>query len=382
MGPINLHSHKNRGLSQKLLAVNWSYLLVVTIIASIGFLELYSAARGNLSPWADRQMMRFIVGTGILITAAVIDLKHWLRWSYLFFFLSFIGLVVVELFGFIGMGAQRWINIGFFQLQPSELVKVAIILALARYFHFSTPTEVRQLRHLIIPTLMILVPAFLVILQPDLGTALMLIMIGGIIMFAAGIPMWIFTTAIVGACAAIPVLWQFLHDYQKQRVYTFLNPESDPLGSGYHIIQSKIALGSGGFWGKGFLNGSQGYLNYVPEKQTDFIFSLFSEELGMFGGIILLSLYLLLVGMGYKIAFNAKSQFAKLVAIGVSSSIFLYVFINMSMVMGLLPVVGVPLPLLSYGGTSLLTLLMAMGFMMSIEVHPNSNLHRPSQYEG
>lgn len=376
-----MKTKKNDTPLKKLRCVNWSFLLIVTIISCIGFLTLYSAAQGHLAPWAEKQIFRFMVGMLLLLMIALTDLRIWLKYAYILYCVSFIALIVVECIGRIAGGAQRWINLYIFHLQPSELMKIALILALARYFHFRSDKEIRQIRFFIFPLLLILAPVILVILQPDLGTALMMLMSGGIIVFAAGLPMGIVLGALGSCIGLLPILWLFLHDYQKQRVLTFLDPGIDPLGSGYHIIQSKIALGSGGILGKGLLKGSQSYLDYLPEKQTDFIFTMFSEEFGLLGGIILLSLYGVLIYMGYVTAHHSRHQFGRLICLGIISTVFLYVFINMAMVMGLLPVVGVPLPLMSYGGTAMLSMLMGLGFLMSVQVHPHIQLHRPTRYD-
>jgi rod shape determining protein RodA len=274
------------------------------------------------------------------------------------------------------MGAQRWINLGVFQLQPSEVMKIALVLALARYFNGLTYGEVGNLLNLIIPLAMVAMPALLVLRQPDLGTALMMIAGSGAIFFLAGVRIWKFLALIFAGLAAIPIVWQFLHAYQQKRILTFLNPESDPLGSGYHILQSKIALGSGGIFGKGFLKGSQSHLNFLPEKQTDFIFTMLAEEFGMVGALGLIGLYVLVLAYGFAIAIRARSQFGRLVALGVSTTLFLYLFINVAMVMGLIPVVGVPLPMISYGGTAMLTMMTGLGLMLGVSVHRDVRIAR------
>ncbi|MBL0941391.1 MAG: rod shape-determining protein RodA, partial [Alphaproteobacteria bacterium] len=280
----------------------------------------------------------------------------------------------VELAGRIGKGGQRWIDLYVFQLQPSELIKIALILALSRYYHGLSLNDIRKSSFLITPLLLILLPAVFVMRQPDLGTAILLIMGGGSLIFLAGVRLWKF--AFVGILTALsaPLIWNHLRTYQKERVLTFLNPERDPLGSGYNILQSKIALGSGGAWGRGFMKGSQSHLNFLPEKQTDFIFSTFSEEFGMIGSVGLLILYSILIGYGYKVSLISRNTFGRFLAMGVTTILSLYVFINMAMVMGIVPAVGVPLPLISYGGTSMLTLLMGFGFLMSVDVHKDLRL--------
>ncbi|MDD9900484.1 MAG: rod shape-determining protein RodA [Alphaproteobacteria bacterium] len=357
-------------LVDRLFAINWSFLLLLTMIAGIGFASLYSAAGGHFDPWAGKQMARFALGMAGLIVTAMIDIRIWRKLAYPFFGFVCLLLLWVELKGHIGMGAQRWINLGFMQLQPSELMKVATVLALARLFSGATPDDVRNPLFLLLPLGMIAVPVGLVLSQPDLGTALTILMVSGAMFFLAGVSYWMFGLALAGVAAAVPLSWMFLlRDYQKKRVETFLNPESDPLGSGYHITQSKIALGSGGITGKGFLEGTQSRLNFLPEKQTDFIFTLFTEEWGMVGGLGLMALFILLLAYGYVMAFQSQNQFGRLLSAGILSNFFFYIFVNTGMVMGLLPVVGVPLPLVSYGGTVMLSVLFGFGLFMSAYVH-------------
>jgi rod shape determining protein RodA len=356
-------------LRQKLWQMHWLLILLLAAAASVGFAMLYSAAGGSFDPWASRQMMRFGVGMAVLITVALIDIRLWLKYAYVFYMATVALLVAVEFMGEVGKGAQRWLDLGYFGLQPSELMKIALVLALARYFHGTSIEDVRRIPSLITPVLLIAVPAALVLRQPDLGTALMLVITGAVILFAAGVRIWKFVLVGVVTVAAAPVAWGFLRDYQKQRVLTFLNPESDPLGSGYHIIQSKIAFGSGGLFGKGFLQGTQSHLNFLPEMQTDFIFTMLAEEFGMAGGLALLGLYVVILIYGLAISVRCRTQFGRLVGIGVTATFFLYVFINMAMVMGLVPVVGVPLPLISYGGTAMLTLLFGFGLLMGTWIH-------------
>ncbi len=356
-------------IGRKFWQVHWFFILLLTIVAAFGMAMLYSAANGNMEPWASAQMARFALGIGILVILAMIDIRHWLRWAYVFYALSLLLLAAVEVMGYVGMGAQRWISLGFFNVQPSEVMKIALVVTLARYFHGSDSEDTGRIAHLFVPVILILLPTALVMRQPDLGTAVMLMMVGSILMLLAGVRLWIFALAGVVVLAVIPVGWHFMHEYQRLRVITFLNPESDPLGAGYHIIQSKIALGSGGLFGKGFMLGSQSHLSFLPEKQTDFIFTMLAEEFGMVGGLGLLALYTLIVCYGFAMSLRARSQFARLVGVGVTSTFFLYVFINIAMVMGLIPVVGVPLPLISYGGTAMLTLLFGFGILMSVHVH-------------
>ena len=363
-------------LGQKLAAVNWLMVLLIVAIASVGFAMLYSAANGSVTPWAYRQAIRFGVGFVVMLTVAMVDVRFWMRGAYLIYAGVLLLLFAVEVMGEIGMGAQRWIDLGLFQLQPSELMKISLVLALARYFHGLTWDEVGNPLNLIPPLLMIGMPVVLVLRQPDLGTALMILMGAGATFFLAGVRIWKFLTLIGIALAAVPIGWQFMRTYQQQRILTFLNPESDPLGSGYHITQSKIALGSGGLFGKGFLEGSQSHLNFLPEKQTDFIFTMLAEEFGMVGALGLIGLYVLVIAYGFAIAIRSRSQFGRLVALGVTTTLFLYLFINVAMVMGLIPVVGVPLPMISYGGTAMLTIMLGLGMVLGVSVHRDVRIGR------
>ncbi len=363
-------------LGQKVWQLNWGLVVLLGFLGAFGCAMLYSAAGGNLDPWASRQVVRFGAGLGLLLVVALVDIRQWFRFAYLIYFACLALLVAVEVMGSVGMGAQRWIDLKVIQLQPSELMKVALVLALARYFHGLTEEEIARPWYLLPPLFLVFAPAGLVLKQPDLGTAAILIMVGGALFFLAGVRLWKFALLLVAGVSAVPIAWQFLRDYQRQRVLTFLDPESDPLGSGYHIMQSKIALGSGGMFGRGFLNGSQSHLNFLPEKQTDFIFTMLAEEFGMAGGLLLLGLYTLVFIYGYAIAFRSRNQFGRLLALGLTTNVFLYVFINIAMVMGLIPVVGVPLPLLSYGGTAMLAVMAAFGLIVSVYIHRDQRISR------
>lgn len=356
-------------LGTKIRLINWGLVLLVAIITAVGVALLFSAAGGHWKPWAQPQLVRAIPGFVLMLTIALIDVRHLMKSAYIIFFLVLCLLIAVELMGRIGMGAQRWIDLGFFQLQPSELMKPALTLALARYFHGITLDQIGRPLLLIPPLLLVFTPVAFVLMQPNLGTSLLLIMGSGAMFFAAGVRIWKFLLVIGGGLGAIPVAWEFLHDYQKQRVYTFLDPETDPLGAGYNILQSKIALGSGGLFGKGFMSGSQSQLMFLPEKHTDFIFVVLAEEFGMAGAVALLALYLILLIYGWVIALSCRSQFARLVAVGMTTQFFLYVIVNVSMVMGLIPVVGIPLPLVSYGGSAMMTLMIGVGLLLSMSVH-------------
>lgn len=363
-------------LLQKFFDMDWIFLILITMMACIGFMALYSAAGGNLDPWASKQILRFCVGMVALVIVALIDIKFWYRMAYPIYIAGFILLIIVEVMGQIGMGAQRWINLGFMQLQPSEFMKIAVILALARYFHAATSEDMRRIRFLIPAGVLILAPVALVLLQPDLGTSLMIVMGGIAMFFLSGAPIWMFILGGGAVLAALPVAWNFMHDYQKRRVTTFLDPESDPLGAGYHITQSKIALGSGGVEGKGFLEGTQSKLNFLPEKQTDFIFTLWAEEWGLLGGLFVLLIAGLIFMYGLFISMKCRHGFGRLVSMGLIVNFSLYVFINIGMVMGLMPVVGAPLPLVSYGGTSMLAILISFGLMQSCSIYKDSKLPR------
>lgn len=366
-------SFKNRSMTirEKLYNISFSYVMFIVILAAIGIVMLYSAANGNWNPWAINQLIRFGMGFAVMIVLALTDIKLLLRYAYIFYFITLILLVVVEVAGHTGMGATRWINLGFIKLQPSEFMKIAMVLVLARYFHTSSLQSIESLRGIIPPLLMAIFPAFLIVLQPDLGTALMLIFTTAAMFFAVGVQIWKFVVVFIGGLVTIPFAWHFLHDYQQNRVLTFLNPERDPLGVGYHIIQSKIALGSGGVFGKGFLKGSQSHLNFLPEKHTDFIFTMLSEEFGLVGAVLVVILNILILVYSYSFALKSTSYFGKLLAIGLTTNYFMYVFINIAMVLGLLPVVGIPLPLISYGGTVMLSIMASFGIILCVHINRN-----------
>lgn len=347
-----LHSRihtEDTSLWGRLKNLAWGQVILICMLACIGFMCLYSAAGGSIDEYAKPQIIRFIVALGLLIGIAVIDIRWIYRATWPLYIGTLILLVLVDVFGHVGMGAQRWLNLGVIKLQPSEIAKITTVLALARYYHGKEMTDVRKIKNLVVPAALILMPVGLIVTQPDLGTSLAIVFVGTAMLFVAGVSIWLFVLGIGGAIAAIPIAWQFLRDYQKNRVLTFLDPESDPLGAGFHITQSKIALGSGGFSGKGFLEGTQTHLNFLPEKHTDFIFTLWAEEWGLVGGIGLLALLTMIMLYGYYISFRCRSHFARLLAFGLTVNFSVYVIVNIGMVMGLLPVVGIPLPLMSYG---------------------------------
>jgi len=368
-------------LLEKVRAVSWGLVALVLLASAFGITVLYSAADGNMQPWAATQMIRIAVGLIPMIGAALIGIRLWFRAAYWMYAIALALVIAVDLRGFVGMGARRWIDLGVIQLQPSQLMNVALVLALARYFHTLSDEKIRRIRYLFLPALMVLAPTALVLKQPDLGTAVMLVMTGAALFFITGVRIRIFAFMAAAVAAAVPLGWRFLRDYQKNRIYTFLDPETDPLGAGYHVLQSKIALGSGGLFGKGFLNGTQSHLSFLPEKQTDFIFTTLAEEFGFVGGLGLLALYTLIIGHGFAIALRCRSHFGRLLGLGIVTNFALYVFINTAMVMGLIPIVGVPLPLISYGGTAMLAVMFGFGLLLNAGVHRDTRLNRRGETE-
>jgi len=381
---VNLSSDFGRPtpkLVERIRSIGWGLVLLIAVVTGVGIAVLYSAADGSMQPWAAKQMMRFAIALIPMFGAALVGIRYWFRIAYWTYAAVLLLVVAVDLRGFVGMGAQRWVDLGVIQLQPSELMSVALALALARYFHRLGNEDVIGIRHLILPSLMILLPAALVLKQPDLGTAMILLMGGLVLFFLAGVRLRIFLLMGTGVAAAIPIVWRLLRDYQRTRIYTFLDPDSDPLGAGYHILQSKIALGSGGLFGKGFLLGTQSHLSFLPEKQTDFIFTTLAEEFGLLGGLALLSLYTAIIVYGFAIALGSRNHFGRLLGLGIVTNFFLYVFINTAMVMGLIPIVGVPLPLISYGGTAMLTVMFGFGLLMSARVDRDVRFNRAGELQ-
>ena len=368
-------------LTYKLKRINYGLIILVTACCSIGFAMLYSAAGGDIEPWAKRHLVRYFVGLLGIIILGLINIRLFFKGAYIFYGVSLMLLVFVELAGEVGMGAQRWIDFGVIRLQPSELMKISVVIVLARYFHIRSFHEIGNPLHLVIPAFLVLVPVVLVIKQPDLGTAIMIALSGLVIFFIAGVRIWKFILLFLGGIALVPIIWQFLLEYQKKRILTFLSPENDPLGAGYHLMQSKIALGSGGLYGKGFIQGSQSHLNFLPEIQTDFIFTMLAEEFGLLGGLVVLLLFFLISCYGLILSFFMASKFARFLTIGMITTLFFYVFINIGMVMGLLPIVGVPLPFISYGGSALLTSMTAIGLIISCHVHRDVFIGRFSDEE-
>jgi rod shape determining protein RodA len=365
--------------AEKLLDVNWGLVLLITVIACAGFAMLYSVAGGRINPWALPQIIRFVLGCFILVAVALIDVRVWMSLAYPAYGLALLLLVGVVVAGHVGLGAQRWITLGPLELQPSELMKISLVLALARFLHGKSVEEVSKPLTLLIALAMIGIPAVLVVMEPNLGTTLIIVMDGCALLFLAGLSWYWIAPTLAAIAVAVPMAWRFvLHDYQKARVMTFLDPEADALGAGWNITQAKIAIGSGGLSGKGFLQGTQSRLNFLPEKQTDFIWTSLCEEFGFVGAIAVLVLFATVIFYGLQIATSARSQFSRLLAMGITLNFFFYIMVNGLMVMGLIPVVGIPMPLLSYGGTAMLTVMFGFGLLMSVHVHRQVEIPRHS----
>ena len=356
----------NGAWSARLRELPWLVIVTVVALGGFGLVVLYSAAGGSFQPWAARQGFRFAVLLGVMLALAQVPLTVWVRWAYVIYTVVLAALVAVEVTGLVGGGSQRWLDLGVIQIQPSEFMKHAVILALARFYHFLPGAFAANPATTWLPIVLIALPAALVMLQPDLGTALAISFGGVAMMFLAGVQLWLFLGAGLALLASLPVAWSLLHDYQRNRILTFLDPATDPLGAGYHITQSKIAIGSGGFSGKGFLNGSQSHLDYLPELHTDFIFATMSEEWGLLGALFILAGFALVLFWAVRVAFTARAQFSRLAAMGLACTLFFYLAINLLMVTGLAPVVGIPLPLVSYGGSAMMTVLVLLGILMGI----------------
>ena len=365
--------------TDKLGEVNWGLLLLICLIAIAGIAMLYSVAGARFQPWALRQIGHFTLGLIVLLAAALIDIRMWMSLAYPAYGFALLLLIAVDVVGHVGLGAQRWISLGPLDLQPSELMKIALVLALSRFLHGKSMEEVSKPIPLAIGLAMIGIPAIFVVLQPNLGTTLIIVADGCSLLFLAGLSWWWIAPTLGAAAAAVPLAWRFvLHDYQKARVETFLNPESDALGKGWNITQAKIAIGSGGVAGKGFTLGTQSRLNFLPEKQTDFIWTSFCEEFGFVGALALLILFAVVIFYGVQTAMSARSQFGRLLAMGIILNFFFYIMINGLMVMGLIPVVGIPMPLLSYGGSAMLTVMFGFGLLMSVHIHRQVEIPRHS----
>ena len=359
-------------LSSKLVEIDWRLVGLIGVIAGSGIAMLYSIAGGSWTPWALNQLIRFTGMVFVMVALALVNPRWWFRAAYPLYGVLLVLVLMIEFtpLGYTAGGAKNWLNLGFTRIQPAEFVKLGLVLALARWYHNHSAEEARWHWKLVIPAAMIGVPFILVAKQPDLGSAMIIGLTGATVMFMAGLSWRIIGILAAAAAVVVPPFVMFgMHDYQRNRVLTFLSPESDPSGTGYNIIQSKIALGSGGFWGKGFLNGSQAQLSFLPEKQTDFAFTMLAEEAGFVGALTVLVLFLAVLLLGLLIAARCASHFGRLVAAGAVVNLFIYVAINVSMVTGLIPVVGVPLPLISYGGTAMLTLVVSLGLLLCADVH-------------
>jgi rod shape determining protein RodA len=356
-------------LGAKVWQVSWLYVLLLCALAGVGYAALYSAAGGAPEPYASRHVLRFAAGLVLMIGIALVDIRFIARLAWPSYLLALVLLVAVMRFGHMGKGAQRWLELGGLQLQPSELMKIALVLALASWFHRASWERIGNPLFLVPPVIAILVPVALIVKEPNLGTAVITAILGAAMLFAAGVRWWKFVLLALPVPFAARLVYSHLHDYQRARIDTFFDPESDPLGTGYNIIQSKIALGSGGMWGKGYLQGTQGHLDFLPEKQTDFIFTMIAEEFGFVGSVAVLTLLCLIVLGGMLIAVRCRHRYGRLVAFGIATNFFLYVAVNVAMVMGAIPVGGVPLPLVSHGGSAMITAMAGFGLLMSVHVH-------------
>lgn len=354
-------------IPQPLARLPWRLIFLVAGIAGIGLITLYSAAGGSIQPWALKQAVILLFFLSVAIAMSWLKESTIKSAAFPIYGIVLLLLILVEMIGFVGKGAQRWIDLGFIRLQPSEFMKPAIVLALARFYELLPPSDVRKWRGMWPAALLVFLPFALILVQPDLGTATMVLLGGVTVMFVAGLPMWLFLGAAAAGAVAAPIVYSMMHDYQRKRVLIFLDPESDPLGAGYHISQSKIAIGSGGIFGKGFLNGSQSHLDYLPEGHTDFIYATMVEEWGLVGGVLLILAFGAVIRWGMRVSAKAPTRFGQLAAAGLSSTIFFYVAINLMMVMGLAPVVGIPLPMVSYGGSAVMTVMLCLGVLMALE---------------
>lgn len=353
-------------LTAKALHIDAPLLGLLLLLITLGLLILYSASNAN-SGMLARQFMRLFFASSIMLVLGYIPPHKYKIWTPWIYTVGFALLIAVMVMGKIGKGAQRWLDLGIFRFQPSEIMKLAVPMMAAWYFdRQSRPSSFKSIG---IAALIIFIPAALIAKQPDLGTAIMVVAAGLCVVFLAGIRFKLILVCVLLMASAVPIVWHYMHDYQKQRVYTLMDPEQDPLGAGYHIIQSKIAIGSGGLLGKGWLDGSQAHLNFLPEHATDFIFSVSGEEFGFAGGFAIITLIVLISLRGLNIAANAQTSYTRLVAASLAMSFFLSGFVNIGMVMGIIPVVGIPLPLVSYGGTAMVTFLASFGILMSISSH-------------
>ena len=353
----------------KLLAIDYFLIFIVILIGAISVFAIYSTESGEFSYYTKNHLIRLVAFFVMFLFLSFVKITFWYRNAYIFYLICLFLLIIVLLFGITASGSKRWVSLYFLNLQPSELMKIAIIVCFARYYHRIQSVDIQSYRFLLIPVILIIIPCYLVITQPDLGTSILIAGSGIVVIWIAGLNIKYFVYSSLLFLVSFPFVVSILKPYQKSRILTFFNPERDPLGAGYQIIQSKIAIGSGGFFGKGYLKGTQNYLEFLPEKHTDFIFTLFSEEFGFLGSIILMLLYILLISRVISIGFFVRSFFAKLYCFGFASAIFLYVFVNIAMVLGLLPIVGAPLPIMSYGGSSMLSIMLGLSIVMSCKIY-------------
>ena len=359
-------------LKDKLISIDYVLVFSILVLGIVSMFAMYSTDGGEFKYHTESHIIRFFVFFIMILTLSFVQIRFWHSTSYLIYFFFLILLLGVKYFGITSSGSQRWISLYFMNLQPSELMKIGLILFLAKYYHRIPIESVNRLKYLFLPIFVLIFPVLLVIMQPDLGTSILIAAGGLVVAWLAGVRVKFFAYSLLLFIALLPIAISFLKPYQKARILTFLNPEKDPLGAGYQIIQSKIAIGSGGLFGKGFLNGSQSYLDYLPEKHTDFIFTLFSEEFGFFGSIFILSLYALIVSRIIKIGNTTRSNFGKLYCYSFATAFFIYVVVNMGMVLGLLPIVGSPLPILSYGGSSMMAIMLGLGIVMSCKIYKDT----------
>ena len=365
---------RNYSLFEKLKSVDYFLILIIILIGAISVFAIYSTERGEFSFYTKNHLLRLLVFFGMFLVLSFVRITFWYKNAYLFYTVCVSLLFITLFFGLMASGSRRWLDLYFLNLQPSEIMKIAIIVCFARYYHRIQTAEIQNYKFILVPLILLLIPCYLVLQQPDLGTSILIAGTGVIIIWLAGLNIKYFVYSTLLLIVSLPFVVSLLKPYQKSRILTFFNPDRDPLGAGYQIIQSKIAIGSGGFFGKGFLKGTQSYLEFLPEKHTDFIFTLFSEEFGFIGSIILLLLYILLIYRIISIGFYSKSFFSKLFCFGFASAIFLYIFVNISMVLGLLPIVGAPLPIMSYGGSSMLSIMLGLSIVMSCKIYSQDQI--------
>ena len=358
----------------RLLALDFFLIFIVITIGAVSVFAIHSTESGEFSYYTKNHLIRLVTFFFMFLILSFVKITFWYRNAYIFYLICLFLLIVVLFFGITASGSKRWVNLYFLNLQPSELMKIAIIVCFARYYHRMQSADIQSYRYLVIPVILLIIPCYLVIAQPDLGTSILIAGSGIVVIWIAGLNIKYFVYSSLLLLVSFPFIVSILKPYQKARILTFFNPDRDPLGAGYQIIQSKIAIGSGGFFGKGYLKGTQSYLEFLPEKHTDFIFTLFSEEFGFLGSIILMLLYILLISRVISIGFSVRSYFAKLYCFGFASAIFIYVFVNIAMVLGLLPIVGAPLPIMSYGGSSMLSIMLGLSIVMSCKIYSQDQI--------